>query len=97
MFLNRNSLMSKFAIYSFIAFVATGTILTVVMSMHIRADFAKYMPEIEFEKHIFAINLTIITVVFLGLATLYFLLLRIIHNASKTLVEQNQNLKQQKN
>lgn len=97
MFSTKNSLMSKFAIYSFIAFVATGILLAVVISMHIRANFAEYMPELEFEKHISSINLTISIIGFLGLTTLYFLLLRIIHNASKTLVEQNQNLIQQKN
>jgi len=89
--------MSKFAIYSFIAFVVTGILLVVVITMHIRADFSKYLPELEFSEHIFNISLTIIAVVFFGLITLYFLLLRIIHNTSKTLVEQNQNLKQQKN
>jgi putative nucleotidyltransferase with HDIG domain len=95
MFSTKNSLMSKFAIYSFVAFVVTGIILVVVITMHIRADFSDYMPLLDFEKHLLEINRIIIAIVFLGLLTLYFLLNRIIHRASKTLVEQNQNLIQQ--
>ena len=97
MFSIKNSLIRKFAIYSFIAFAVTGIILVVIITMHIRADFADYMPALEFEKHIVVINRIILAVVFSGLLTLYFLLIRIIHYASKTLVEQNQNLIQQKN
>lgn len=97
MFSIKNSLIRKFAIYSFIAFAVTGIILVVVITMHIRADFADYMPALEFEKHIVVINRIILAVVFSGLLTLYFLLIRIIHYASKTLVEQNKNLIQQKN
>ena len=96
MFSTKNSLIRKFAIYSIVAFVVTGIILVVGITIHIRTDFAEFMPASEFEKHILAINLIIIAVVFLGLLILYFLLLRIIHYASKTLVEQNQNLIQQK-
>lgn len=92
MFSIKNSLTRMFAIFSFIAFTVTGIILVVFITMHIRADFADYMPAAEFEKHVLAINQIILIVVFSGLFILYFLLIRIIHRASKTLVEQNQNL-----
>ena len=96
MFFIKNSLIRKFAIYSFLAFAVTGTILAVVISMHVRSSFADYMPAIEFEQHILRINQIIAVVVFFGLLILYFLLLRIIHSASKTLVLQNQHLTEQK-
>jgi len=92
----KNSLIKKFAIYSFIAFAVTGTILAVVISMHVRSSFADTMPALEFEQHILRINQIIAGVVFFGLLILYFLLLRIIHSASKTLLLQNEHLVQQK-
>ena len=74
----------------------TGIILVVAITMHIRDDFSDYMSSLEFEKHILDINRIILIFVLSGLLILYFLLIRIIRNASKTLVEQNQNLIQQK-
>lgn len=96
MFSNKNNLMRKFAIYSLIAFAVTGIVLGMVISMHIRASFSDYMPEAEFEQHILRINQIIATIVFFGLLILYLLLLRIIHNAAKTLVMQNRHLMEQK-
>jgi len=96
MFRIKTNLIRKFAFYSFIAFAVTGITLVMVITTHIRADFADYMPVLEFEKHIFNINRIILAVVISGLVILYFLLIRIIQHTSKTLVEQNKNLIQQK-
>lgn len=96
MFSKKNSLIKKFSIYSFIAFAMTGIILVVVISSHIKNDFAIYMPKLEFEQHITAINQKIIFVVFIGLLILYCLFVGIINSVSKKLVKQNQSLIQQK-
>lgn len=96
MFSNKNSLIKKFSIYSFIAFAMTGIILVVVITLHIKNNFAIFMPELEFEQHITDINQKIIIIVFLGLLILYLLFIRIINSVSKKLVEQNKSLIQQK-
>lgn len=97
MYSSKNGLFKKFAIFSFIAFAATGIILVMIITKHIRTDFASFMPVDVFEDHIKDIERIIFAVVFLGLLALYLLLIRIIHRASSTLVLQNRDLMRQKN
>ena len=92
----KNSLFKKFAIFSVIAFAVTGIVLGFIISMHVRDSFETYLPAAEFEGHIIRLNQLILVAMFLGLLMLYFMLIKIIYNASKTLVLQNRALQEQK-
>lgn len=52
-------------------------------------------PYQEIKEHISALNWTIIAITFLGLLILYLFLMKVIHNASYTLVSQNESLAKQ--
>jgi HD-GYP domain-containing protein (c-di-GMP phosphodiesterase class II) len=93
----KGSLLKQFTIFSSIAFIITGTVLGVLISNHVRGVFEVYFPDQMVEQHIAMLNRLIIIVMFSGLLILYLFLLKIIYNASTTLISQNQSLQEQKN
>lgn len=83
--MNRLSLIKKFTLYSFIAFLITGSSLTALLSHYMRGN----------EKISEIINIIWI-VLFLGLVALNVLLLRTAYNVSDTLIRQNRELAERK-
>lgn len=90
------SLLKHFTIFSFIAFIITGTVLGFFISDHIKGVLEVYIPYDEIKQHMAVLNRTIAIVMFIGLLILYLFLLKIIYNASRTLVLQNKSLLDQK-
>lgn len=92
----KGSLFKQFTIFSLLAFIITGTALGVLISNHVRGVFEVYIPYDEVKQHIDMLNRIITLVMFAGLLILYLFLLKIIYNASNTLITQNQSLQEQK-
>lgn len=92
----KGSLFRQFTIFSLLAFIITGTVLGVLISNHARGVFEVYIPYDKVKQHIDMLNRIITLVMFAGLLILYLFLLKIIHNASNTLVSQNRSLQEQK-
>lgn len=64
----------------------------IVFNGTVSGVFEVYVPYEEVKQHILMLNRTIILVMFFGLFILYLLLIKIIYNASNTLVLQNESL-----
>jgi uncharacterized domain HDIG len=96
MIISKNSLFKQFTIYSLIAFIITGTVLGILISNHIRGVITDYIPYNQVTEHIDMLDRIIALVMFIGLLILYLFLLKIIYNASNTLMSQNQSLHLQK-
>lgn len=71
--------------------------IPIVFNDKVAGAFELYKPYDEIKLHIRTLNGIIILIMFLGLLTLYLFLLRVIYNASNTLVLQNESLLRQKN
>lgn len=93
-----NVLFRRFTVFSLIAFAITGVILGFLISNHIRIDMQKAFMDItqSIDFHIIELNKIIFLVMFFGLLILYLLLMKIIYDASKTLMFQNKKLLEQK-
>ena len=89
-------LFRQFAVYSIFAFLITGIVLSIVVESHVVKIFKIYIPANLLNTHITDLNLLIGMVMFSGLIILYFLLLRIIYNASKELSDQTESIQIQK-
>ena len=93
----KGSLFKQFAIFSVIAFIVTGIVLGFVISRHVSSELQAFIPVGELNQHILRINELILFAMLAGLLVLYLFLLRVVYNASKTLIVQNQSLQEQKN
>ena len=69
----------------------------VVYNLDISGVFEVYIPYSKVTKHTTLLNRLISVIIFSGLLVLYLLLLKLIQIASRTLISQNQSLKEQKN
>ncbi len=83
--MNRLSLVKKFTLYSFIAFIITSSSLSVILSHYLKNG-------MELSELIWIVW----AVMFLGLIALYAFLIRTVYNASGTLIRQNNELTESK-
>lgn len=90
--MKNRTLMKTFTIYSSIAFLITGVLLSYFLINHISKDFYSNFSSSEIEIHIFELYRIIFFTVFSGLLILFVLLSNIIYRTSKTLEKQNKNL-----
>jgi len=98
MFKNK-TLFKHFTVLSFMAFLFTGITLILFISNHVEKNMLQNLGGMEaaqIQMHIRELNEIIATTMFLGLLILYLLLMKVISNASRTLVYQNKKLQEQK-
>lgn len=83
--MNRLSLVKKFILYSFIAFIITSSSLSVMLSQYLKSS----MEQSELIRIVWI-------VMFLGLIVIYAFLIRTVYDASGTLIRQNSELTKSK-
>lgn len=86
------SLMKTFTMYSSVAFLVTGVLLSYFLIDHISKDFYPGLNARELEPHVLALYRIIFVTVFSGLLVLFALLSNVIYRTSKTLEKQNRSL-----
>jgi len=90
--MKNKTLMKTFIIYSSIAFLITGILLSYFLINHITNDYVFNINDNEAKLHIFDLYRIIFLTVFGGLITLFILLSNVIYITSKTLEKQNRSL-----
>lgn len=90
--MKNRTLMKTFTIYSSIAFLITGILLSYFLINHITTDYVFNISSSEVKPHIFDLYRIIFLTVFSGLIILFALLSNVIYVTSKTLEKQNRSL-----